>query len=159
MKPRFLLPVIATALLLTNLGVSQVAIAQLSQEDLIESIDEIPFGDIKIIEREYDPAVQERNLRKEFRGIDLTPQEFEQIRQARRKFHQELKTVVKKDFGSIIQLVFLPKAEAESRSGEVFSNPLTNYSNAMSKILTPEEIKIWQQNMEESAHKRRNQDS
>ena len=158
MKNLFFLPIFAIGLLLTGLGFSQVAIAQSSQDDLIESIDEIPFEEGEIQDEESDPAVEERNLRKEFRGIELTPEEFDRVRQARRQFRQELTEVMQQDFGSILQLVFLPQSEAEERSGKVLGNPIANYGRAISQVLTPEEIKIWQRNMEEDAQKAREED-
>lgn len=103
----------------------------------------------EVIDHE-DPAAEERNLKEEFQGTNLTPEQFEQVRQARRQFRDELKQV-SQDFGSILQLVFLPQDEGERRAGDVLGNPITNYSNALSKILTPEQIEIWQQNMEEYA--------
>ena len=157
MKRRFLLPIFATGLLLTSLGVSQIANAQSSEDGLIKPSDEIPFEEGEIQDEESDPAVEERNLRKEFRGIELTPEEFEQVSQARRQFRQELAEAIKNNYGSIIQLVFLPQSEAETQAGKVLGNPITNYSDAISQILTPEEIKIWQQNMEEDAQTAREQ--
>ena len=150
MKCRLLLPtlVATSTILMIGFGVSNnIAVAQLSEDALIDSIDKIPMNG-EVIDHESDPAVEERNIKNEFKGIDLTPQRLEQIKQARRQLRTGLKQVMKSDFSQILKVVFLPKQQAEERAGNILENPIAGYGEAISKILTPEEIKIWQRNLE-----------
>ena len=152
MKRQLVLSIFAAIALIGGLSGQNVASAQFSEDFLIESIDEIPMEG-EVTDHESDPAVEEQNLREEFRGVDLTAEQFEQVRQARRQFRDEMTQILSEDFGSVLQLVFLPQAEAESRSVNVLGNPIVNYGNALSEILTPEQIEIWQKNMEADAER------
>lgn len=154
MKRNKLMAILVGAIVLSSIGVFNAVAQSPSQRDLINSINKIPMTDEQITDPESDPVVETRNLQVEFKGTNLTPQQFEQIRQARRQFRADIKQVMSDDLGKILQLVFLPKAQAEKQSVEVLGNLIAGYSNAVSRILTPEQIKIWQQNLERGAQSR-----
>lgn len=145
MKRNRFMSIMAGLIILTGTGISNIAMAQVSRGNLIVDNN---FMNGEVTNPESDPKVEERNIKDEFRGINLTAQRFDQIKQARRQFHNGLRQAFKSNIGSILQLVLLPGKEAEDRLGNLLRNPMSDYSEALTNILTPEEIKIWQQNGE-----------
>lgn len=154
MKRNKLVPIMAGLIILTGAGVSNIVMAQFSRSKLMVNNDNISHNE-EDTGPESDPKVEEHNLQNEFRGINLTPQQFDQIKQARRQFRDGFKQAALSNFGSLFQMTLLPKKEAEDMGTNIFRNPIVNYSEAISKILTPEELKIWHRNLEEGA--KRNQ--
>jgi len=66
MKRCFFKPAIVAALLLTSLGISRIAVAHLSQDNLMESTDKISLGDgedVKFVDEENDPEEEESSIK------------------------------------------------------------------------------------------------
>ncbi|MGG6270727.1 hypothetical protein ACQ4M3_39410 [Leptolyngbya sp. AN03gr2] len=149
---RIFVAMVTSAVILA--GLSSSAVAQIPRRSLLNGINQGNQSNLPITDHESDPSVEERNLRNEFRGINLTPQQFEQLRKARRQLRADLKQIMSGNMGQLLMLFVLPKAQADQRSVEIFKNPMGNYASAISKTLTPEQFKIWQRNVEQGAKER-----
>lgn len=103
---------------------------------------------------ESSPAEEERNLKQEFRGINLTQQQLEQVKQLRRQLKAELKQVIIPNLAQVLMLTVLPKQQAEQKLGDLLGKPLTAYGEGLSKVLTPAQLKVWQKNAENFASQR-----
>ena len=153
MKHRFFLPILTSVVLLTGMEANTVASAQINKREpvqtnavSIEVADDFPL-EADVDNPQIDPAAEEQRLREEFRGINLTLQQFERVRQARRLFHSELQKAASQNFGLLLfQFAFSSQVEASQRAREVLGNPIANYVNALAEILTPEQLRIWRQN-------------
>jgi Spy/CpxP family protein refolding chaperone len=120
---------------------------------MTDLLNQIPLAG-EVTDLESDPAVEERNLRQEFRDIEMTNPQFDQIRQARRQFRTDLGEIMTSNLGGLIQLIFLPKAQADRKAIEIFGAPMRSYGEAISRVLSPEQVQVWQRNMEQDARNR-----
>ncbi|KAM3102125.1 hypothetical protein ACKFKF_04905 [Phormidesmis sp. 146-12] len=80
---RLLMTVVASTAILV--GLVSVTVAQSPKDALVDSIDKASWEVLPVIDHESDPAVEKRNLNNEFRGTNLTPRQFEQVRKANTK--------------------------------------------------------------------------
>jgi hypothetical protein len=100
---------------------------------------------------ESDPVVEARNIEREFRDIDLIPQQLEQVKQIRRQFNTGMIDAVRTNFAQLMMAMFLPQKQAESLLGNVLGNPIQSYGQQLSQLLTPAQLEIWQRNTQAMA--------
>lgn len=153
MKHRFFLPTLTIVVLLTGIEANTVASTQINQGEPVQT-NEVSIeitGDSSLETALESPRVgstaEEERLREEFRGINLTLQQFEQVRQARYLFNRELEKAASQNIGLLLfQFAFSSQLEASQRAREVLGHTIANYANALAEILTPEQLRIWCQN-------------
>jgi Spy/CpxP family protein refolding chaperone len=163
MKRRFLTSTLTGLIILAGVIIPTSVQAQSTPDQnqrgiMIDLLDQVPFAG-EVNDLESDPAVEERNLRQEFRDIEMTNSQFDQIRQARRQFRADLGEIMTSNLGGLIQLIFLPKAQAEQKSIEIFGAPIRSYGESIARVLSPEQVQVWQRNMEQDAQNRQQQTS
>ncbi|MGF1499638.1 MAG: hypothetical protein ACFB8W_22865 [Elainellaceae cyanobacterium] len=113
-----------------------------------EAIDHDP-NSVPFEDAESDPAVETRNLEREFAGTNLTPEQFEQVRQVRRQFRAEMVEAAQTRFPQLLLMMLLPQERAERLAGNIFGDAIANYGEGVAEIFTPEQLTTRQQNMEE----------
>lgn len=108
-------------------------------------------------DNESDPAVEARNLDQEFRGVNLTPQQREQVVQARRQLRTDLRQVMTSPnaIGAIFRMLFSSQAAGERIAADWLGESIGTYAQSLSEILMPQQLAIWQRNSEEDARNRR----
>ncbi|MER3476843.1 MAG: hypothetical protein C4287_10315 [Leptolyngbya sp. ERB_1_2] len=84
-------------------------------------------------------------LSDEFKGIKLTPDQTAQIQKARR----EMQTEIVQQLQNNPQLIKRLQSDLQAgRSNQALSNSLSNYSDVIAQILTPQQRQKWQKNFD-----------
>jgi hypothetical protein len=97
---------------------------------VIDALEETVSGEVK---------KQTESLRTEFKGVQLTPDQSAQIQQARREMQAEI----------VKELQANPDLLKQIQTGKVdqtLSQPLKDYSQAVTSVLTPQQRAQWRKN-------------
>lgn len=150
---RTLTAIFAGALVLQGISASGMAVAQSAKQDLTNVPNGISVTNFSVTDTESDPSVEARNLEREFQGANLNAQQRTQITQARRQFRTDLRRAITSpgSLGTIFRLAFSPKAQAQQAAESWVGKPFQNYSTAVSRVLSAEQLVIWQRNLKNGA--------
>ncbi len=135
MKSRFLMPIIATAILLTGFASSNVASAQ----NLPPGSQHIPQ---EMIDRLCKPGNFDWALRNHYKGIRLTSQQRSQLRPVYENYRKEVREYMKSN--NNVCLDFNNKLITFSK--EIF-DIFTRYSLTANEILTKQQSVQWTKNV------------
>lgn len=157
MKYNKLMLVAASVIGLSSIGIAHRVEARSIEQSVANVPNALSTENSGWIDHESDPAVEARNLDREFRGVNLTPQQREQVVQARRQLRADMKQVVTSPnaLGTIFRMLFSSQVSAERIAADWLGESIGTYAQSLSEILTPQQLAIWQRNSEEDARNRR----
>jgi Spy/CpxP family protein refolding chaperone len=97
---------------------------------VVEALQETVSGEVK---------KQTDSLKAEFKGVKLTPDQSTQIQQARREMQSEIVKEIQTNPDLIKQI-------QAGKADQNLAQPLKNYSQVVTSVLTPQQKEQWQKN-------------